>query len=328
MPDAHAPGHMVEVVEVVKAKEIHRVPLGASGFEVPEMGVGVWQWGDTLSWGYGRSYSEADIRGAFDASLAAGLDFFDSAETYGRGRSECLLGKVVRESGRRVLIASKFFPFPWRLTRSSLLRALEHSLIRLGLESMDLYQIHWPMPPMPIETWLAGMADAWDQKLIRAVGVSNFSPDQTRRAHAFLAARGLPLASNQVSYSLLQRQPESSGLADLCRELNVTLIAYSPLAQGLLTGKYTAQHRPGGMRAVRGLRPSYDRLARLISLLREIGTGHGGKTPAQVALNWTMCKGAVPIPGPKNSRQAEENAGAAGWRMTAEEVAALDAATA
>jgi aryl-alcohol dehydrogenase-like predicted oxidoreductase len=102
------------------------------------------------------------------------------------------------------------------------------------------------------------------------------------------------------------------------------LIAYSPLAQGLLTGKYTRQHRPGGIRAVRGFRTSYDTIGRLIDLMREIGASHGGKTPAQVALNWVICKGAVPIPGAKSARQAEENAGAAGWRLAPEEIASLD----
>lgn len=313
---------------MVASRNVNRVPLGASGLSVPEIGVGVWQWGDTLSWGYGKSYSETDIRGAFKASLAAGLDFFDSAEVYGRGESERLLGKLIRDSGRRVIVASKFFPYPWRVTRGSLLKALEDSLARLELESIDLYQIHWPLPPIPIETRLAGLADAVDRRLIRAAGISNYNAEQTRRAHAFLAARGVPLASNQVSYSLLNRHPETTGLLDACCELDVTLIAYSPLAQGLLTGKYTRERRPSGMRAVRGLRASYDRLERLIALMRELGTGHGGKTPAQVALNWTMCKGAVPIPGAKNARQAEENAGASGWRLTPEEVAALDAASA
>ncbi len=303
---------------------VNRVALGGSGLDVPEVGVGVWQWGDTLSWGYGRSYSEADIRGAFEVSLARGLDFFDSAEIYGRGESERLLGLLIRESGRKVTVASKFFPFPWRLTRGSLLCALEHSLQRLGVESIDLYQIHFPAPPVPIETRLAGMADAFERKLIRAVGISNFNLEQTRRACAFLADRGIPLASNQVSFSLLNRRPETTGLLEACRDLNVTLIAYSPLAQGLLTGKYTRQHKPGGMRAVRGLRASYDGLGRLIDLMREIGAGHGGKIPAQVALNWVICKGAVPIPGAKSARQAEENAGSAGWRLTAEEVAALN----
>jgi aryl-alcohol dehydrogenase-like predicted oxidoreductase len=151
------------------------------------------------------------------------------------------LGKLVRESGRSVTVASKFYPFPWRFTRGSLMHALEHSLRHLGMESVDLYQIHFPTPPVPIETILARLGDAFDRKLIRAAGISNFNLKQTRRAHATLAARGIPPASNQVSFSLLDRRPETSGLLEACRDLNVTLIACPPLAQGLLTGKYTRQ---------------------------------------------------------------------------------------
>jgi aryl-alcohol dehydrogenase-like predicted oxidoreductase len=327
MPDADVRSVVRGGGKVIERGTVNRVALGASGLEVPEIGVGVWQWGDTLSWGYGRSYAEPDIRCAFEASLAGGLDFFDTAEVYGRGESERLLGRLLQESGRTVTVASKFFPFPWRWRRGALLTALGRSLERLRLEAIDLYQIHWPTPLGSNEVPLGGLAEAVDRQLIRAAGVSNFSPRQTREAHAYLAWRGIPLASNQVRFSLLDRKPETAGLLDACRELNVRIIAYSPLAQGLLTGKYTRQQRPGGMRALRSLGISYEAVERLTALLREIGAGHEGKTPAQVALNWTICKGAVPIPGAKNASQAQENAGAAGWRLTSAEVAALDAAS-
>ena len=307
---------------------VKRVPLGATGIEIPELGVGVWQWGDTSFWGYGREYGESEIRAAFDVCMARGLNFFDTAEVYGSGVSERNLGAFVRASGRPVVVASKFFPFPWRLRSPSILGAARASLQRLGLERIDLYQIHWPYPPMSVETWMAGLAAAAGEGLIRAAGVSNYSVSQTRRAHAALARRGLPLASNQVRFSLLDRGPERSGLLEACRELNVTLIAYSPLAQGFLTGKYTRLHPMRGLRTARLAAPSYARLDRLVGLLREIGSGHEGRTPAQVALNWVLCKGAVPIPGAKTAQQAEENAGAVGWRLTPEEVGALDSATA
>lgn len=304
------------------------VTLGASGIEVPELGVGVWQWGDTTFWGYGKEYGAADIRGAFEVCLARGLNFFDTAEIYGSGASERNLGTFIREAGRPAIVASKFFPFPWRLRGKAILGAVRATLQRLGLERIDLYQMHWQYPPVPIETWMGGLADAFDQGLIRAAGISNYSVAQMRRAHAALERRSVPLASNQVRFSLLDRRPERSGLLSACRDLNVTLIAYSPLAQGLLTGKYTRQHPMRGLRTSRLGAPSYDGVGRLVDQLREIGTGHGGKTPAQVALNWVICKGAVPIPGPKSARQAEENAGGIGWRLTADEVSALDAATA
>jgi len=312
---------------VVGTGAVKQVPLGATGIKIPEMGVGVWQWGDARFWGYGKSYGEADIRAAFEACMARGLSFFDTAEAYGFGVSERNLGRFIRESGRTVLVASKFLPYPWRLSRQAVLGAAQASLRRLGLERMDLYQIHWPTPLVPVDTWMDGLADAFEQGLIRAAGVSNFSVKQTRRAYAALARRGVPLASNQVRFSLLDRQPEHNGLLGACRELNVTLIAYSPLAQGLLTGKYTHQNPMRGLRTSRLGAPSYDRVGRLVDQLREIGAGHGGKTPAQVVLNWVICKGAVPIPGAKTAQQAEENAGAIGWRLSPQEVAALDAAS-
>jgi aryl-alcohol dehydrogenase-like predicted oxidoreductase len=292
-----------------------------------ELGVGCWQWGDRVLWGYGRGYGDGDVRAAFDASLAANVAFFDTAESYGWGKSERFLGEFVRASGKHVVVATKFMPYPWRLRRGDLLKALRHSLDRLGLKRVDLYQVHWPWPPVSIETWMGAMADAVEAGLARAVGVSNFNVEQTRRAYTALAQRGLRLVSNQVPYSLLNRRVEQSGLLALCQELGVKLIAYSPLEKGVLSGKYSPDNPPPGLR--RGIynRAYMTRIQPLISLLHNIGQARGGKTPAQVALNWLICKGALPIPGAKNAEQAAQNAGAAGWRLTAGEVAGLEAAS-
>lgn len=305
-----------------------RVPLGATGMKISPLGIGTWAWGDTVFWQYGKGgYSDADLEAAYQASLAYGVNFFDTAEVYGLGRSERLLGRYARQAGWPVVIASKFFPFPWRLSSLQLRRALRKSLDRLGMERIDLYQMHWPFPPVPIAAWMDGLADAVQAGLIRAVGVSNYNVDRMQRAHAALARRGIPLASNQVEYSLWQRKPETSGLLEVCRQLGVTLIAYSPLAQGLLTGKYTAENPPPGLRG-RRYRRDLPRIQPLTGLLREIGAAHGNKTSAQVALNWAICKGTVPIPGAKNARQARDNAGALGWRLSQDEVQALDRASA
>ena len=192
---------------------------------------------------------------------------------------------------------------------------------------VDLYQIHWPFPPVSIETWMDAMADAVEAGLVRAIGVSNYSAAQMRRAHAALSRRGVPLASNQVKYSLLHREPERNGLLRACKELNITLIAYGPIAQGLLTGKYSATNPPPGLRGRGYSKERLSQIQSLVSRLREIGTAHGGKTPSQVALNWLLCRGAVPIPGVKNSRQASENLGALGWRLSDDEVVELDHAS-
>ena len=303
------------------------IQLGKTGIRVPPLGAGTWQWGDSTFWGYGKSYAEDQIRAAFDASLAAGIDFFDTAEMYGQGRSERFLGRFIDGSGSRPVIATKFMPWPWRLGKGALLAALRASLARLGLAQVDLYQIHWPMPPVSLETWGDALADAVAAGLTKAVGVSNFNTDQMRRVHAALARRGTPLASNQVEFSLLHRAPERSGLHQACRELGVTLIAYSPLAKGMLTGKYTPANPPPGLRGRRYRRDALIGIQPLIGLLREIGQAHGDRTPSQVALNWVICKDALPIPGAKNARQAQDNAGALGWRLSEDEVAALDGAS-
>lgn len=302
-----------------------RISLGSSGVRVSPLGVGTWAWGDRLYWAYGEEYADSDVEAAFQTSLEAGINFFDAAEVYGQGRSEELLGRFVRQTNSEVVVATKFMPSPWRLERKNLLDALQHSLKRLGMKRVDLYQIHWPFPPVSIDVWMAGLADAVEAGLTRAVGVSNYNTEQMRLGQAALAQRDVPLASNQVEYSLLHRDPERDGMMQACRELGITLIAYSPLAKGLLTGKYSPEHPPLGQRSV-----SRDCLAQiqgLIGLMREIGEAHGGKTPAQVSLNWLICKGAVPIPGAKNARQAQDNAGVQGWRLTDSEVAALDAAS-
>jgi aryl-alcohol dehydrogenase-like predicted oxidoreductase len=299
-------------------------------FDGVQMGVGTWQWGDRFVWQYGTGYAEGDLRAAFDAALATGLTFFDTAEVYGLGRSERFLGEFIHAPGGAsipVRVATKFFPLPWRLTRGSVVRALRGSLKRLRLLAVDLYQIHWPSPSATVETLMEGMADAVEAGLARAVGVSNFNLEQTERAHAALAGRGVRLASNQVHYSLLNRQVEHAGLLARCAALGVVVIAYSPLEMGLLSGKYTPDRRPGGSRS-RRYPPDYlARIQPLIARLREMGSGHGERSPAQVALNWTMCKGTIPIPGAKNAQQVQQNAGALGWRLTPDEVAELDEAS-
>ncbi|HEX2979379.1 MAG TPA: aldo/keto reductase [Anaerolineaceae bacterium] len=290
-------------------------------FEGISIGVGTWAWGDRLYWGYGQGYAAEDVRDAFQASLDQGIQFFDTAEAYGRGKSEKLLGEFVKATDTPVHIASKFMPFPWRLQKGSLLRALRHSLERLQLPSIDLYQIHFPIPPVTVETWMNAMAEAFQAGLIRAVGVSNYSRQQTQRAADALLRQGIQLASNQLEYSLLNRQIEFNGVLDECKQRGVKVIAYSPLAQGLLTGKYTPENPPTGFRA---RKVDLKELKPLLSTMKKIGDAHDGKTPAQVAINWTICKGTLPIPGAKSANQAIANAGGTGWALTDEEVETLD----
>ncbi len=308
--------------------------LGASGIVVPPMGVGVWSWGDRRFWGYGKDYTRDDIAQAYKACLDAGLYFFDTAEMYGSGESERILGKCAREDGRPVIIASKFAPLPNRLSARSLFKALDASLERLNVQTIDLYQIHWPYTLIGVDALMDALAEAVRSGKVRAVGVSNFGVDLMRRAHARLARYDIPLASNQVHYSLLYRKPEKNGVLDACRELNVALIAYSPLEQGLLTGKYRVVAGQsisvtGPRRFTRAFRTSQRRkLEPLLETMENIAKAHS-KTIGQVALNWLLSKDecVIPIPGAKNVRQATENAGAIGWRLTSEEFKQMDLAS-
>jgi aryl-alcohol dehydrogenase-like predicted oxidoreductase len=298
--------------------------LGNTGIKISPLGVGAWSWGDKLNWGYGQGYQSKDIQEAFEVSIEAGINFIDTAESYGNGQSERYVGELIHSTNRTTIVASKFMPYPWRLLKLSLLAAIRQSLKRLNLKQIDLYQIHHPFPPVPIEIWAEALADIIDRGLTKSVGVSNYSTSQMRRAISVLVKRDKMLASNQVEYNLLNRKAEFSGLMGLCKELKVTLIAYSPLAQGLLTGKYTPEKPPPGIRGYRYSRRLITKIQPLIQIMREIGRSHDSKTPSQVGLNWVMYKGAVPIPGSKNGKQAMENAGAMGWSLTSEEVGLLD----
>lgn len=292
-----------------------------------EFGLGAWQWGDRLIWQYGQTHSDEDCRAAFQVSLSAGIRFIDTAEVYGNGRSERLLGQFLAETEQPVLVATKYFPFPWRLTKKALIRALKGSLERIRVESIDLYQIHQPFSLQPLESLMEALAEAVKEGLTRTVGISNYNQTQMLRAYSALARKNVPLAANQLTYSLLNRTIETDGLLSRCQELGVRVIAYSPIEKGLLTGKYTPENPPPGVRGQRyaNLLP---KIGPLLKLMTEVGQEHGGKSKTQVALNWCICKGTMPIPGAKNARQAEENAGALGWRLTEEEVEKLDHASA
>lgn len=291
-----------------------------------EFGLGAWQWGDRLIWQYGQTHGDEDCRAAFEVSLEAGIRFVDTAEVYGSGRSERLLGQFLKETDQPVLVATKYFPFPWRFGKKSLIRALRGSLERIGVESVDLYQVHQPYSLLPIENLMEAMAEAVKEGMTRTVGVSNYNQTQMLRAYSALSRKDVPLAANQVTYSLLNRSIEKDGLLARCKELGVRLIAYSPIEKGLLTGKYTTENPPAGVRGQRygNLLP---KIGPLLKLMTEIGQEHGGKSKAQVALNWCICKGTMPIPGAKNAKQAEENAGALGWKLTEGEVAKLEEAS-
>lgn len=275
---------------------------------------------------YGGAHGFEEEKRALEVSVAAGVALFDTASMYSGGASERRLGELAR--GQDVLIATKFPPSPFSRTED-MPQVLEASLARLRRSSVDLYQHHFPSNRVSILRLMELMADAVEAGKVRVVGVSNYSAEQMRIAHAALAKRGIPLASNQVEYSLLHRHPEVNGVLDACRELGVTLIAYQPLASGALTGKYIDGARPTGLRRFMGNFRGKGReaVSPVVALLREIGERYS-KSPAQVALRWLIENESVlPIPGAKNGKQAADNAGTLSFQLTPAEVEALNQAT-
>lgn len=313
----------------------HKSFLGKSNLQVSRMGVGAMVWGDPkglarfhpAQTAYGGAHGIEEERRAVEVSIDAGVNLFDTAAMYSNGAAESRLGELTR--GRDVIIATKY-PGGFSFKADDFPKELEMTLSRLGRDSIDLYQHHFPNLRLSIPKLMDKVADAVEVGKVKAVGVSNYSAEQMREAHAALAKRGIPLASNQVEYSLLNRKPEVNGVLNACRELGITLIAYSPLAGGILTGKYSAQNRPSGF--FRRILPQYNRKALdaiqpIVELLKSI-SGKYGKTPSQVALRWLIENPVVlPIPGAKNGKQAIDNAEALTFSLTAKEVEMLSEAT-
>ena len=294
------------------------------------LGVGTWAWGDEDVWGmggYDAALTEASISAAWESSIAAGVTLFDTAEVYGKGESERIIGRLLAGDPKRrdsLVLATKFLPSPQKLgVKGALRSALLASLERLGVDNVDLYPLHGPISLRSHAALAEALAAVHDEGLVAAVGVSNYSIREMGAIHAELASRGLPLASNQIEFSPLRRRPETTGLLRACHTLGVVPLAYSPLGQGRLTGKYSAANPPPGKRTFSA--HPMEQVDRVVEVLRRIGEAHDGRTPGQVTLRWIIDKGAVPIPGAKSADQAEQNAGALGWTLTADEVRRIDA---
>ncbi len=298
--------------------------LGKSNLEVSALGLGCMG----ISFAYGAAMDTQEAIKLIRAAFERGVTFFDTAEVYGGGESERIIGQMRGRDASRsasVVLATKFMPSPWKLNvKGALLKSLRASLRRLGVSSIDLYQIHGPISLRSHAALADALAAAREAGLVKAVGVSNYSVKETRSIAAELDKRGLKLATNQIEFSLLRRVPETGGLLAACVELGVVPLAYSPIGQGRLTGKYSTDNPPPGKRTFSN--HPMEIVDTVVAQLRTIGEKHGGKKPSQVALNWVMAKGAVPIPGAKNSAQAQENAGALGWSIDTDDLALLDEA--
>lgn len=288
---------------------------------VSRVGLGTWQFG-SKEWGYGADYAAGAARDIVRRARELGVTLFDTAEVYGFGRSERILAEALGHERSEVVVASKIFPvapFP-----AVVRNRYEASARRLQLDRIPLYQVHQPNPVVPDSVTMTGMGALLREGRIGAVGVSNYSLARWQEADSAL---GQPVVSNQVQFSLAQPGP----LADLVpfaeREGRMVM-AYSPLAQGLLGGRYSVDHRPGGVRSVNPLfgTENMRRVEPLLALLREVATAHGAK-PAQVALAWLLSlPQVVVIPGASSVEQLEFNVAAADLDLTAAEQADLTAA--
>ncbi|KAF9098546.1 hypothetical protein BGX27_000766 [Mortierella sp. AM989] len=301
-----------------------RLTLGGS-ISVSPMAIGTWAWGDS-QWGYKPEMFD-DLAATWETLQdSSGINFFDTAELYGRGESEKIIGRLLKKSkeeGKTLpIIATKFIPLPWRLRfPASLLNALKASMERLGVDVVDMYQIHGPTSLRSIEVLADALAEAVKLGLVKTVGVSNYSIDEVVRMHKALAKHNIPLASNQVEFSLLRRLPETSGLIAKCHELGVAVLAYSPLGMGRLSGKYSAENPPPSGRRFSNY--PMQELVPLLTAVERIAKKHD-KPMTAVALNYTICKGTIPLGGARNPEQARQNAKALGWKLSEEEIAELD----
>jgi len=309
--------------------------LGRTEIEVTPVGLGCWQFsgGKGIAGRFWEALPQQRVNEVVAVSLQRGINWFDTAEMYGGGASERALKAALQAAGKTsgdVVVATKWSPF-FRTARS-IKNTIEERLSCLSPFGIDLHQVHHPQGLSSVEAEMAAMADLVADKKIRSVGVSNFNRARMRRTHAALAARGIPLASNQVRYSLVDRRIESSGTLAAAKELGVTIIAYSPLGQGLLTGKYHedpsyVRRRPGPRKWMGSFRTKgLERTRSLIEGLRTIAAAHGA-TVGQIALAW-LCQfhgdTVVVIPGASRPEQAEENAGALDLTLSRGELEKID----
>lgn len=358
------------IFKIKSAEKVSRYDTTKIGnLLVPSMGIGTINWSSTSLTKTEnqeileliREYQSCDSGMLFDTAERYGSNF-KTAFGFGWGETEKLLQQYVDEVGRtdldttsgistkksNTIIATKFTPSPWRDTKESVVQACEDSLERLGVDQIDLYQLHMPDIVQPLrgfgltknknEIYWEGLAECYNRGLVKNVGVCNYGPTLLSQCHAALAKHKVPLVSNQIAYSLIGRHNGAQETVDKCNELGIKVLAYYPFAMGLLTGKYTskkeeeknASHQDRSLVTssktaleMKDIQSYANEASSLLSLMEEIAEKRG-KTIAQVALNYVMCKGVIPIPGARTASQLNDNIGAMGWRLTKKEVAQLE----
>ena len=294
------------------------------GIPISPIGVGTIGWGDA-SRGFGTTFREKDAFDAFQRARKSGINFFDTAEVYGyKGQkyeqsAEEILGRFVKNDDSiikdEVVVGSKVFTIPWtnalmgggiRLGKESLLKAGKESVKRMGGRQMDVWSIHFPFPSFSQDALMSALEESLDVGLTRAVGVSNYNTEQLERAFEILEKRGIPLASNQIEYSVVNRKAEKEGLIQSCLDRDVKVVAHSPL-KALKTTE---------------IEEKYVIMNKLCEFIGQVNGG--GKSKVSVMLNYCMAKGTIPIPGVKRVEHIEDIENAMGWTLDEESVLTID----
>jgi len=306
--------------------------LGQTDIYVSPIGLGCWQFSEGKAGARGSwdPVSEGETNEIVQASLDGGINWFDTAELYGMGRSERAIARALKLAGMQdedVVVATKWNPFG--RTARSITNTVDERLECLNGYTIDLHQIHNPFGFTTRRSEMNAMADLVEAGNIRSIGVSNFRAQQMQQAQDALGARGLQLTANQVKYSLLDRRIESNGVLDTAKDLGVSIIAYSPLDMGLLSGKFHKHpERLGSLPILRRmeLRRKFEASRELINALEDIAQDYG-VTPSEVALNWLINLHGdviVVIPGASKVRHAQQNVGAMTFTLTEAEIEQLD----
>jgi aryl-alcohol dehydrogenase-like predicted oxidoreductase len=320
------------MLEVYEGPELR--PFGPTDMRLSPLGLGCWQFSKAsgIVGGFWPKLDNSLVKDIVRVSLEGGINWFDTAEIYGGGESEQILAESLHATGdlaNNAHIATKWWP-GFR-TAGNIPRTIDERLRRLGGFSIDLYMIHQPFSFSSVGSEMRQMAKLAEQGKIRHVGVSNFNARRMREAARVLKEHGLQLASNQVKYSLLDRRIERNGILDTAQELGAAIIAYSPLEQGILSGKFhknpeLIRKAPGPRRLMKGFKPQGLRQTQpLIDVLERLAVKYGGSA-TQVALNWIIHahgESVFAIPGASKLNHAEENVRAMGFRLTSNEIGEL-----
>jgi len=301
-----------------------------SSVNVPPLAWGAWSWGDSGTWHW-RDEEMPALQAAFRLAVSSGCTFIDNAQAYGSGRSEEIMGDLIRNHSGGVprsdlQIQTKWYVVP--ATKDNLLhpvdaplKYLKESLERSKLDYFDCYLVHGPIHPQSISNVAKGLAKCVDEGLTKAVGVANYSVEKMLEMQAELAKYGIPLATNQCEYSILRRRPETEGMLEACTKNGIVFQSYSSMGQGRLTGKYSSKNPPP--KEYRFSSYPMEEIEPLLEVMKQIASNHG-VSMAAVALNWNIIKGAIPVAGVRKEEQVKDNIKCFGWRLSNEEVKSLD----